>query len=177
VRASQTPFRALCSDIGPLRLLSFGEGRVGHSKPHGAMLERSHRGSGPILLTTAVEGLFATLVLIVVVVSMLALANYHQQRTIEERHTPEAQSFAVVASEDGETYELVAWEASCDEVLGVLSESGVEVNFSTLETQEEECGVHIRPFLATTRHPGVRPTDGRRVESSSKTSNPRRFGE
>src|SRR5215217_8290607 len=45
--------RALCSDIGPLHLLSSGEGRVGHSEPHGAMLERSHRGSGPISLTTA----------------------------------------------------------------------------------------------------------------------------
>ena len=104
------------------------------------------------------EGLFATLVLIVVLVSMLALANYHQQRTIEERHTPEAQSFAVVASEDGETYELVEWEASCDEVLGVQRGSGivVEVNFNELEAQEEEeeCGVHIRAFLATTRHPG-----------------------
>src|SRR5215217_3533770 len=48
--------RALCSDIGPLHLLSSGEGRVGHSEPHGAMLERSHRGSGPISLTTALEG-------------------------------------------------------------------------------------------------------------------------
>src|SRR5215208_8363284 len=45
--------RALCSDIGPLHLLSSGEGRVGHSEPHGAMLDRSHRGSGPISLTTA----------------------------------------------------------------------------------------------------------------------------
>jgi hypothetical protein len=106
------------------------------------------------------EGLFAALMLIVVLVSMVALANYHEQRTIE-RSPPATQNVAVVASEDGESYQLVEWDASCDEVLGVQSESDiVEVNFSALEAQEE-CGVHIRPFLATTRHPGVKPSHGR----------------
>jgi SAM-dependent MidA family methyltransferase len=76
---------------------------------------------------------------------------------------PEAQSFAVVASEDGESYQLAEWDTSCDVVLGGQSESDivVEVNFSALAAQEEECGVHIRPFLTTTRHPGVKPAHER----------------
>ena len=116
------------------------------------------------------EGLFAALMLIVVLVSMAALANYHEQRTIET-HPPAPRSFAVVASEDGESYQLVEWDASCDEVWGVQRESdiAVEVNLIALEAQKE-CGVQIRPFLATSRHPGVRPTDGHRAKPSSENT-------
>jgi hypothetical protein len=121
------------------------------------------------------EGLFAALMLIIVLVSMVALANYHEQRTLE-KPPPATQSFAVVASEDGESYQLVEWNASC-EARGVQSESDiVEVNFSALEAQEE-CGVHIRPFLATTRHPGVKPSHGRRAEPSSENTASRQSGE
>jgi hypothetical protein len=115
------------------------------------------------------EALFASLVLIVVLVSMVALAKYHEQTTLKSP-PPAPQSFAVVASEDCESYQLVEWDASCDEVLGDQSESDivVEVNFSALEA--EACKVQIRPFLATSRHPGVRPTDGHRAEPSSENA-------
>jgi hypothetical protein len=120
------------------------------------------------------EGLFAALMLIVVLVSMVALANYHEQRTIE-RSPPATQNVAVVASEDGESYQLVEWDASCDEVWGVQSESDIEVNFSEFEA--EACNLQSRPFLATSRHPGVRPTDGHRAEPSSENPPSRHFGE
>ena len=120
------------------------------------------------------EALFASLVLIVVLMSIVALANYHEQTTLKTL-PPAPQSFAVVASEDGETYQLVEWDASCDEVLGAQSESDIEVNFSALEA--EACRVHIRPFLATSRHPGVRPTDGHRAEPSSQNLPSRKVGE
>ena len=94
------------------------------------------------------EALFASLVLIVVLMSMVALANYHEQTTLKTP-PPAPQSFAVVASEDGESYQLVEWDASCDEVLGAQSESDIvdEVNFSALEA--EACRVQI----------GVHPLD------------------
>ena len=113
------------------------------------------------------EALFASLVLIVMLVSMVAFAKYHEQRTIKTP-PPAPQSFAVVTSEDGVPYQLVEWDASCDEVLGVGSESDivVEVNFSTLEA--EACRLQVRPFVATSRHPGVRPTDEHRAEPFSE---------
>jgi hypothetical protein len=120
------------------------------------------------------EALFAALVLMVVLVSMVALANYHQQTTIKTL-PPAPQNFAVVASEDGESYQLVEWDASCDEVWGVQSESDIEVNFSEFEA--EACNLQSRPFLATSRHPGVRPTDGHRAEPSSENPPSRHFGE
>jgi hypothetical protein len=115
------------------------------------------------------EALFASLVLIVVLMSIVALAKYHEQTNLKTP-PPAPQSFAVVASEDSESYQLVEWDASCDAVLGGQSESDIvdEVNFSEFEA--EACRVQIRPFLATSRHPGVRPTDGHRAEPSSETS-------
>ena len=114
------------------------------------------------------EALFAALVLMVVLVGLVALAKYHEQ-TIIKTPPPAPQNFAVVTSEDGVSYQLVEWDASCDAVLGFQSESGiVEVNFS--EFQAEACGLRSRPFLATSRHPGVRPTDGHRAEPSSENS-------
>src|SRR5215216_1830922 len=53
VRHQQSIVIALCSDIGPLLLVSLGGGRVGHSEAYGAMLKRTHRRDGPISLTTA----------------------------------------------------------------------------------------------------------------------------
>jgi hypothetical protein len=120
------------------------------------------------------EALFAALVLMVVLVSMVALAKYHEQ-TIIKTPPPAPQNFAVVASEDGEFYELVEWDASCDEVLGVQSESDIEVNFSEFEA--EACRLRIRPLVATSRHPGVRPTDGHRAAPSSENLPSRHFSE
>jgi hypothetical protein len=116
------------------------------------------------------EALFAALVLMVVLVSLVALANYHEQ-TIIKTPPPAPQNFAVVTSEDGGSYQLVEWDASCDAVLGFQRESdiAVEVNLISLEAQKE-CGVQIRPFLATSRHPGVRPTDGHRAKPSSENT-------
>jgi hypothetical protein len=119
------------------------------------------------------EALFATLVLIIALVSMVALANYHTQSTIE-RFPPAAQSFAVVASEDGESYQLVEWDASCEGWV-VQSEGDIEVKF--YESEAEECRLQIRPFLASTRHPGVRPTDGHRAEPSSGNTPTRQLDE
>jgi hypothetical protein len=119
------------------------------------------------------EALFAALVLMVVLVSMVALANYHEQ-TIIKTPPPATQNFAVVASEDGESYELVEWDASC-EVWGVQSESDIEVNFSEFEA--EACRLRIRPLVATSRHPGVRPTDGHRAAPSSENLPSRHFSE
>ena len=118
-----------------------------------------------LAMKVLLEAFFAALVLIIALVSMFALANYHTQTTIE-RSPQASKSFAVVASEDGESYRLVEWEASC-EGWAVQSESDiVEVNI--YEPAAEECRVHMRPFLANARHPGVRPTSGHRAEPSSE---------
>jgi hypothetical protein len=127
-----------------------------------------------LAMKVLLEALFAALVLIIALASMLALAYYHTQTTIE-RSPQASESFAVVASEDGESYRLVEWEASC-EVWALQSESDiVEVNFS--ESEPQECRVQMRPFLANTRHPGVRATDGHRAEPSSENLSSTHSGE
>jgi hypothetical protein len=58
-------------------------------------------------------------------------------------------------------------------VWGVHRESKssvVEANIS--EAEAEECRVHIRPHLATTRQPGVRPTGGQRPEPTTSENSP-----
>jgi hypothetical protein len=123
------------------------------------------------------EGLLMALMLISELVGLVALAKYTETTT--ETPSPRTESFAIVASDDGEGYQWVEWDASC-EVWGVQreSESSVEANFS--ESAAEDCGVHIRPYLATTtRQPGVvRSAGGHRAEPTSENaSSSRHLGE
>ena len=113
------------------------------------------------------EGLLVALVLVAELVGLVALATRY---TTTEAHPSESRgslAIAVVASEDGggETYRRVEWDPSSCGAWGVRrnssESSGVEANSSFSEAEaQEECRIGIRPHLATTRHPGVRPTTG-----------------
>ena len=110
------------------------------------------------------EGLLVALVLVAELVGLVALATRY---TTTEAHPSERGSIAIVASEDGggETYRRVEWDPSSCGAWGVRrnssESSGVEANSSFSEAEaQEECRIGIRPHLATTRHPGVRPTTG-----------------
>jgi hypothetical protein len=108
---------------------------------------------------------------------LVALAKQHTQPTTETP-SPRTESFAIIASDDGEASYWVEWDASC-EVRGVQRESDIKANIS--ESEAEDCGVHIRPYLATTtRQPGVvRLAGGHRAESttSENASSSRHLGE
>jgi hypothetical protein len=127
-----------------------------------------------------VQGWLLALVLIVELVGLVALAkHYYTQTTIETPPPPAAWNFAIVASDDGEGYQWVEWDASCG-VWGVQRESEssvVEANISEAEAQE--CRVHIRPHLATTtRQPGVvRSAGGHRAEPTTEDSSSTHLGE
>ena len=123
------------------------------------------------------EGLLMALMLISELVGLVALAKQHTQTTTETP-SPRTESFAIIASDDGEAYYWVEWDASC-EVWGVPRESDIKANIS--EAEAEKCGVHIRRYLATTtRQPGVvRSAGGHRAEptTSENASSSRHFGE
>jgi hypothetical protein len=125
------------------------------------------------------QGWLLALVLIVELVGLVALAKHYTQTTIETPPPAVHKCFAIVASDDGEGYQWVEWDASSCEVWGVQreSESCVEANISEAEAQE--CRVHIRPHLATTtRQPGVvRPTGGHRAEPTTEDSSSTHLGE
>ena len=127
-----------------------------------------------------VQGWLLALVLIVELVGLVALAKHYTQTTIETPPPAAQKSFAIVASDDGEAYKWVEWDASssCGVVWGVQRESEssvVEANFFS-EAEAQKCGVHIRPHLATTtRQPGVvRPTGGQRPEPTTSENSPSR---
>ncbi len=116
------------------------------------------------------EGLLVALVLVAELVGLVALATRYATTTTEA-HPSESRgslAIAVVASEDGggETYRRVEWDPSSCGAWAVRrnssESSGVEANSSTFSEAEaqEECRIRIQPHLATTRHPGVRPTTG-----------------
>jgi hypothetical protein len=123
-----------------------------------------------------VQGWLLALVLIVELVGLVALAKHYAQTTIETP-PPAAWNFAIVASDDGEGYQWVEWDASCG-VWGFqrerARESRVEANIFS-EAEAEKCRVHIRPHLATTRQPGVRPTGGQRAEPTTSENSPSRY--
>ncbi len=133
------------------------------------------------------EGLVVALVLVAELVGLAALATRYSSSTTAEAHPSESRgslAIVVVASEDaaggggGEAYRRVEWDPSSCGAWGVRreSESGVEANSSSFSESEaqDECRVHIRSHLATTRHPGVRPTDGHRPEPASSENSPSR---
>ena len=126
------------------------------------------------------EGLLMALMLISELVGLVALAKHYTQTTTEPP-SPWAESFAIIASDHGEAYKWVEWDAASCGVWGVQRESEssvVEANISEAEAQE--CRVHIRPYLATTtRQPGVvRPTGGHRPEpTTSENSSSTHSGE
>jgi len=123
------------------------------------------------------EGLLMALVLIVELVGLVALAKHYTQTTTETP-PPRAESFAIIASDHGEGYRWVEWDASSCEVWGVQRESDIKANIS--EAEAEKCRVHIRPYLATTtRQPGVvRSAGGHRAEPTTSENFPsRHFGE
>jgi hypothetical protein len=102
------------------------------------------------------EGLLAALVLVAELVGLIALATGYTTTT--EAHPLEQGSFAIVASDDGEgeAYQWVEWDASSCGVRGVQrkSESSVDANFFSA-SEAQDCRVHIRPHLATTRPPAL----------------------
>jgi hypothetical protein len=119
------------------------------------------------------EGLLVALVLVAELVGLIALAARYPTT---EAHPLEQGSFAIVASDDGEgeAYQRVEWDASSCGVWGVQRESEssvVEANFFS-ESEVQDCRVHIRPHLATTRQPGVRPTGGQRPEPTTSENSP-----
>jgi hypothetical protein len=125
-----------------------------------------------------VQGWLLALVLIVELVGLVALAkHYYTQTTIETPPPTTQKNIAIVASDDGEGYQWVEWDASCGVVVwGVQRESEssvVEANIFS-EAEAQECRVHIRPHLATTtRQPGVvRPTGGHRPEPTTSENSP-----
>ncbi len=59
------------------------------------------------------EGLLMALVLIVELVGLVALAKHYYTQTTTETPSPRTESFAIVASDDGEGYQWVEWDASC----------------------------------------------------------------
>ncbi len=125
-----------------------------------------------------VQGWLLALVLISELVGLVALAKHYYTQTTTETPSPRTESFAIVASADGEGYQWVEWDASsCGVVVwGVQRESessGVEANIFS-EAEAQECRVHIRPHLATTtRQPGVvRPTGGHRPEPTTSEKRP-----
>jgi hypothetical protein len=132
------------------------------------------------------EGLLVALVLVAELVGLVALATRY---TTTEAHPSESRgslAIAVVASEDGggETYRRVEWDPSSCGAWAVRrnssESSGVEANSSSFSEAEaqEECRSRIRPHLATTRHPGVRPTGGHRPEpATSENSSSTHSGE
>jgi hypothetical protein len=120
-------------------------------------------------------GLLMALMLISELVGLVALAKYTETTT--ETPSPRTESFAIITSDHGEAYYWVEWNASC-EVWGVQRESDIKANIS--ESEAEDCGVHIRPYLATTtRQPGVvRSAGGHRAElTSENASSSRHLGE
>ena len=118
------------------------------------------------------------LMLVSELVGLVALAKQHTQTTTETP-SPRTESFAIIASDDGEAYYWVEWDASSCEVWGVQRESDIKANIS--ESEAQECRVHIRPYLATTtRQPGVvRLAGGHRAEpsTSENASSSRHLGE
>ena len=120
------------------------------------------------------EGLLVALVLVAELVGLIALATRYT--TTIEAHPLEQGSFAIVASDDGEgeAYQRVEWDASSCGVRGVerKSDRSVEANFFFSESEVQDCRVHIRPHLATTRPPGVRPTGGHRPEPTTSEKRP-----
>jgi hypothetical protein len=128
------------------------------------------------------KGLLVALVLVAELVGLVALATRYATTT--EAHPSERGSFAiaVVASDDGEAYRRVEWDPSSCGAWAVRSKSEssvVEANSSFSEAEaQEECRIRIRPHLATTRHPGVRPTGGHRPEpATSENLSSRHSGE
>jgi hypothetical protein len=122
--------------------------------------------SHALAMKLLLEGLLVTLVLVAELVGLVALATRY---TTTETHPSESRgslAIAVVASEDGggEAYRRVEWDPSSCGAWGRRNSSessGVEANSSFSEAEaQEECRIGIRPHLATTRHPGFRPTTG-----------------
>jgi hypothetical protein len=141
--------------------------------------------SHALAMKLLLEGLLVALVLVAELVGLVALATRY---TTTEAHPSESRgslAIAVVASEDGggETYRRVEWDLSSCGAWGRRNSSessGVEANSSFSEAEaQEECGIGIRPYLATTRHPGVRPTTGghRPEPATSENSSSRTFDE
>ena len=134
------------------------------------------------------EGSLVALVLMCELVGVVALGRY---ATAPETHLPRQESLLIVQSDDGggEAYRWVEWDgsSSCN-VAWEIQRSGdiVEVNSSSSKSKggvkgkgKEDCrGVHIRPHLATTRQPNVRPTtDGHQTQPTSENSPSTHFGE
>jgi hypothetical protein len=132
-------------------------------------------------------GSLMALILLSELVGLVVLARH--TLSAEEAHYPaqEEGSFTIVVvaaqEEEGEgDYRWVEWEgpssSSCSvwEVRREAQRRGVnspESRGSINGGEEEGCrGVHVRPHLATTRQPGVRPTGGHRPEPTTSENSP-----
>jgi hypothetical protein len=122
------------------------------------------------------EGSLVALVLMCALVGVVALGKH---TVATDTHPPAADSFTIVVASDdgggGETYRWVEWDgssssSSCNGVVWEVqradpSSSESEGGGIIGEAKEDCRGVHIRPHLATSRQPGVRPsTDGHRAQ-------------
>ena len=131
-----------------------------------------------------------TLILLSELVGLVVLARHTLSADEAYRPAQEEGSFTIVvgAQEEGEgDYRWVEWKgsSSCSvwEVRREAQRRGVNSPESrgTINGGEEEgCrGVYVRPHLATTRQPGVRPTGGHRPEptTSENALSSRHLGE
>jgi hypothetical protein len=115
------------------------------------------------------EGSLVALVLMCEVAGLVALATRYTE-TAHQTRPPAQESLIVVRSDDdGKAYRWVEWEgsSSCTGVVWKVRRAGdivVEVNSYSSESEggiigeAKDCGaLRIRPHLATTRQPDVRP--------------------
>jgi hypothetical protein len=126
------------------------------------------------------EGSLVALVLMCALVSVVALGRH---TVATETYPPAAGSFTIVVASDdggGETYRWVEWDgssssSSCNGVVWEAQRADPSSSESEggggdiIGEAKEDCrGVHIRPHLATSRQPGVRPsTDRHRAQPTT----------
>jgi hypothetical protein len=120
------------------------------------------------------EGSLVALMLMCALVSVVALGRH---TVATETHPPAAGSFTIVVASDdggGEAYRWVEWDgsSSCNGVVWEAQRADPSSSESEggIIGEAKDCrGVHIRPHLATSRQPGVRPsTDGHRAQPTSE---------
>jgi hypothetical protein len=132
-------------------------------------------------------GLFVVLVLLLELVGVVVLGK----SALNIQTYPSTQASATTMyigtfdEEDSDgTYYWVEWEDPSCGVLGASRVGEVE-NFEVNRSNSEVVGVgeaagcrgHLRPYAATTRHPGARPSVGHRAGPASENMSSRHLGE
>ena len=130
------------------------------------------------------------LILLSELMGLVVLARHTLSADEAYRPAQEEGSFTIVVAaqeEEGEgDYRWVEWEGSSSSCNVWEARREVRRGVNSSESrgsinggEEESCrGVHVRPHLATTRQPGVRPTGGHRPEPTTSENSPSpTFGE